>query len=112
MKISAFPRFFLLMVMSFLLMIGSGFAQSNVDDVGKFRNPLNRNEGSDPWLVYYDLSATWWLREGLADSEWISLESYSVPDHYIGRHFGVAALVAESEMTDIMRAEATFIEEK
>lgn len=66
----------------------------------------------DDGTVEFAESATWWLREGLADSEWISLESYSVPDHYIGRQFGVAALVAESEMTDIMRAEATFIEEK
>jgi len=57
--------------------------------------------------------ATWWIRPGLADEAWISFESYARPGSYIGKKFGVMALVALNEITtDVAREDATFLEER
>ncbi|MCA9914354.1 MAG: family 43 glycosylhydrolase, partial [Anaerolineae bacterium] len=57
-------------------------------------------------------NATWWIRPGLADAEWISFESYNQPGFYIGRQFGILALVEVSDqMPDLMRRDATFLQE-
>ena len=61
----------------------------------------------------FNQDATWWVRPGLADSDWISLEAYSQPGYVIGRQFGVLALVQASDnMTQAMREDATFLEER
>ena len=58
-------------------------------------------------------SATWWLREGLADADWISFEAYNQAGFYISQRFGVMALVENNAtMTDTMREDATFLEER
>jgi len=57
-------------------------------------------------------SATWWRRDGLANSDWISLEAFDQPGRFIGKQFGIMALVAITEnSTQIMREDATFIQE-
>lgn len=57
--------------------------------------------------------ATWWIRPGLADADWISFEAYDQPGYVIGRQFGVMALVqASDKMSDLMRKDATFLEER
>jgi hypothetical protein len=68
---------------------------------------------SDDQSERFEADATWWLRPGLADSEWISFEAYNRPGYYIGQQFGVVALVELNDnMTDIMREDATFLEER
>jgi hypothetical protein len=53
--------------------------------------------------------ATWWMREGLADSSWISLKSYNQTNSYLGKQFGVMALFALSDSTSaVVREGATF----
>ncbi|RPJ00545.1 MAG: hypothetical protein EHM39_04680 [Chloroflexi bacterium] len=37
--------------------------------------------------------ATWWIRPGPAGETGISFESYNQPGMYLGRQFGVVALV-------------------
>lgn len=55
--------------------------------------------------------ATWVIRPGLADETWISLESYNTPGRYIGRMFGVSALVEITGATSPAALEdATFLE--
>lgn len=57
--------------------------------------------------------ATWMVREGLADADWISFEAYNQPGFYISQRFGVMALVELNDtMTDLMREDATFLEEQ
>jgi hypothetical protein len=49
---------------------------------------------------------------GLADSSWIAFESYAQPGSYIGKKFGIMALVKLAEMTTAAaREDATFLEE-
>jgi GH43 family beta-xylosidase len=61
----------------------------------------------------FDSDATWWLRPGLADESWTSFESYNQPDSYMGKMFGVMALVELAALnTDIAREDATFLEEQ
>jgi len=58
-------------------------------------------------------SATWYIREGLSDPEWISFEAYNMPGFFIGKRFGVMALIENNgTLTDAMREEATFLEER
>lgn len=60
----------------------------------------------------YAADATWWLQPGLADETWISFESYAQPGKFMGRQFGVMALVDPATLTtDSARADATFLEE-
>lgn len=57
--------------------------------------------------------ATWRIVPGLADPDWISLESYNRPGLVIGQQFGVVALVPVSDtMSDRMKEDATFLEER
>jgi hypothetical protein len=66
------------------------------------------NDGSDSFKG----DATWWIRPGLADSSWIAFESYTQPGSYIGKKFGIMALVKLTEMTTAAaREDATFLEE-
>jgi hypothetical protein len=61
----------------------------------------------------YKADATWWIRPGLADESWVSFESYAQPGKYMGRMFGVMALVDLASITsDSARADATFLEER
>jgi hypothetical protein len=53
------------------------------------------NDGSESFKG----DATWWIRPGLADSSWIAFESYAQPGSYIGKKFGIMALVKLTEMT-------------
>ncbi len=56
--------------------------------------------------------ATWWIEPGLADDTWISFESYNQPGMYIGRQFGILALVGLTEASPRTALEdATFLEE-
>lgn len=67
------------------------------------------SDGSEEFAA----SATWHIRPGLADPEWISFESYDRPGFYVGQQFGIVALVqATDAMTDRMREDATFLEER
>jgi len=66
-------------------------------------------DGTDEFAA----SATWYIREGLADPDWISFESYNQPGFFIGQRFGVMALVENNDaLTDTMREDATFLEER
>jgi hypothetical protein len=66
------------------------------------------NDGSEEFAG----DATWWVRPGLADDTWISFESVNQPGMYIGRQFGISALVAVTDTTPLTVLEdATFIEE-
>jgi hypothetical protein len=57
-------------------------------------------------------NATWWIRPGLADDTWISFESYNQPGRYLGRQFGIMALVELTESSPRTALEAaTFLEE-
>lgn len=57
--------------------------------------------------------ATWRVIPGLADSEWISLEAFNRPGFVIGQQFGVIALIPVTDnMSDRMREDATFLEER
>ncbi len=70
---------------------------------------LNANDGSDS----YNGDATWWIRPGLADSSWISFESYDHPGSYIGRRLGITALIQLTDTTThLMREDATFAPEQ
>jgi GH43 family beta-xylosidase len=61
----------------------------------------------------FEADATWWMRPGLADENWISFESYNQPGSYIGKMFGVMALVAVTDATSgAAREDATFLEEQ
>lgn len=78
-----------------------------------------RHQNNAVWLVAddnsetYEADATWWLRPGLADSAAISFESYNRPNFYIGKMFGVLAVIEQTDtMTDRVREDATFIEER
>ncbi|HLV33937.1 MAG TPA: family 43 glycosylhydrolase, partial [Spirillospora sp.] len=67
------------------------------------------DDGSDTFAG----DATWWMRPGLADEAWISFESYNTPGSYIGRRFGVMALVPQANLnTEAAREDATFLEER
>lgn len=67
------------------------------------------SDGSEQFAA----DATWWVRPGLADSEWISLEAYNQPGFFIGQMFGTTALVELTDaMSDRMREDATFLEER
>ena len=67
------------------------------------------NDGSDEFAA----AATWHLRDGLADDTWISFEAYNQTNFYIGQRFGVMALVENTDaLTDAMREDATFLEER
>lgn len=67
------------------------------------------NDGSEEFAE----DATWQIRPGLADDAWISFESYNQPGMYLGRQFGVMALVALNEASPLtMLEDATFFEEK
>ncbi len=67
------------------------------------------NDGSEAFAE----AATWWVRDGLADPDWASYEAYNQEGRYIGQRFGVMALVEDNAtMTDAMREDATFIEER
>jgi GH43 family beta-xylosidase len=60
----------------------------------------------------FEADATWHIRPGLADEEWVSLESYNRPGSYIGRRFGITALVEVSDTSPpAMLEDATFFEE-
>jgi hypothetical protein len=66
------------------------------------------NDGSEEFAG----DATWWVRPGLADDTWMSFESYNQTGMYIGRQFGILALVAVTDTTPLAALEdATFIEE-
>ncbi|HEX2623201.1 MAG TPA: family 43 glycosylhydrolase, partial [Phototrophicaceae bacterium] len=69
---------------------------------------LSPNDNSDTFKG----DATWWIKPGLADETWISFEAYNQPNTYIGKKFGVMALV---ELNDSLnkgaREDATFLEE-
>lgn len=57
-------------------------------------------------------SATWLIREGLADRDWISLEAYDQQGYVIGQQFGITALVEVTDtMSDRLREDATFLQE-
>lgn len=61
----------------------------------------------------FDQAATWWLRPGLADESGISFESWNRAGSYIGRQFGVMALIEFTDSTsDAAREDATFFEER
>jgi hypothetical protein len=67
-----------------------------------------RNDGSEDFAA----DATWYIRPGLADDTWISFESYNQPGMYLGRQFGIMALVELTETSPTaMIEDATFIEE-
>ncbi len=56
--------------------------------------------------------STWWLRPGLVDEQWISIESYDVPGKFVGRMIGIPALVeVNAEPPESARGDATFLEE-
>jgi len=61
----------------------------------------------------FEENATWWIRPGLTGDEgWISFEAYNQPGYYIGRQFGISALVENTDqLTDRMREDATFLRE-
>ena len=47
---------------------------------------------------------TWWIRSGLADSDWTSFEVDDKSGYYVGQQFGVMARVpASNTVTDRMR---------
>lgn len=78
-----------------------------------------RHEDNTVVLAAYDRTeafaadATWWIRPGLADESWVSLEAYSRPGHYVGQMFGVMALIEASDsLSDRVREDATFLEER
>jgi GH43 family beta-xylosidase len=67
-------RFLILSVLfALLLSVASASAQTATETPGVLRNPLNVNNGADPWLTYYDgnyyLAATTWA------SEWVMRKS-------------------------------------
>lgn len=65
------------------------------------------NDGSET----FSAEATWWVRPGLADESWISFESYDQPGRYIGKMFGVMALIPLTDSTtDTAREDATFLQ--
>lgn len=66
---------------------------------------------ADDQTDHFAEDATWWIRPGLADSSGISFESFNLPGSYMGQKFGIVAVGRESDMTDRMREDATFIEE-
>lgn len=67
------------------------------------------NDGSEEFAG----DATWWIRPGLADEDWISFESYNETGKYIGRQFGVLALVELTDTSPLAaREDATFLEER
>lgn len=69
---------------------------------------FHANDGSDNFIE----DATWWIRPGLADEVGVSLESYNQPGMYIGRQFGILALVTLTDESPLAaREDATFIEE-
>jgi len=66
------------------------------------------NDGTEEFAE----SATWVIREGLADSDWISLEAYDQLGYVIGQQFNIVALVEVTDnMTDRQREDATFLRE-
>jgi GH43 family beta-xylosidase len=66
------------------------------------------DDGSEAFAA----SATWWIRPGLADDSLISFESHNQPGMYIGRQFGILALVTLTEASPLAaREDATFREE-
>lgn len=68
---------------------------------------------ADDHTENFAADATWWIRPGLADAAGLSFESFSRPNFYIGQRFGVTALVEQTDtMTDRMRQDATFVEER
>jgi GH43 family beta-xylosidase len=70
---------------------------------------LTADDGSDT----FEEDATWWIRPGLADESWISFEAYSRSGSYIGRMFGVLALIEPNDSTaERALADATFLEER
>ena len=69
---------------------------------------FNANDGSET----FDEDATWWIRPGLSDDASISFEAYNSPGMYLGRRFGIMALVELTETSPAgMLVDATFIEE-
>lgn len=70
---------------------------------------LAANDGSEAFAG----DATWWVRPGLANEDWISFESFNQPGYFIGQQFNVVALVQFSDsMSERMREDATFLEER
>ena len=66
---------------------------------------LSSNDESES----FNADATWYLRPGLVDESAISLESYALPGHFIGKRFGITALIEEASMkNDLERKNATF----
>src|SRR5690606_27885173 len=55
------------------------------------------NDGTEEFAE----SATWHLREGLANPDWVSFEAYNRENFYVSQRFGVMALVENNDaMTD------------
>lgn len=70
---------------------------------------LAPNDGTEAFAQ----NVTWRVKPGLADADWISLEAYNQPGFYIGQRFGIVALVEANEtLTDRMKEDATFFEER
>ncbi len=72
MKIPVFLKLLLILI-GLLLTVSMSQGQAATEAPGTFRNPLNPNNGADPWLTYYDgnyyLAATTWA------SQWIMRKS-------------------------------------
>ncbi len=78
-----------------------------------------RHRDNVVWLIAddggdtFEEDATWWIRPGLADEGGISFEAYSQPERYIGRMFGVLALVPVPDTaSDQVLADSTFLQEQ
>lgn len=102
-------------------MLAPGLADSEAVSIESANFPgfYLRHRDNAIWLTAYDGSdtfeeeATWRIRPGLADDSGISFEAYSRPGSFIGRMFGVLALVEVTDATaDQVLADATYSEEQ
>jgi len=70
---------------------------------------LQADDGGETFAA----DSTWWLRPGLADDTLIAFEAYSQPGRFVGRMFGVLAIIeVTGDSPDDVRAGATFREER
>jgi GH43 family beta-xylosidase len=70
---------------------------------------LSADDGSETFVA----EATWWQRPGLAGDNAISFESFDKANHYLGKRFGITALMElTNSTTDLEREDATFLEER
>jgi GH43 family beta-xylosidase len=77
-----------------------------------FHNGNTLMFGANDGSASFKENATWRIRPGLADASWIAFESYNQPSSFIGKKFGILALVKLTELTTpAAREDATFLEE-